>query len=69
MKIVHLLSGLALPLNNAERAFVEKYHGAVNINRLNEQEIWLAQNLVRRGVYSISNDNITLTRNLNDQKR
>ena len=69
MKIVQLLSGIELPLNNAERAFVEKYDATININRLNEQELWLAQNLVRRGVYSISNDNVTLTKNLNDKKR
>lgn len=69
MKIVQLLSGIELPLNNAERAFVEKYDATININRLNEHELWLAQNLVRRGVYSISNDNVTLTKNLHDQKR
>lgn len=65
MKIVQLLSGLSLPLNNAEKAFVEKYD-RVNITRLNEQELWLAQNLVRRGVYSISNDNVTLIKSTND---
>ena len=69
MKIAQLLSGIELPLNNAELSFVEKYDKVVNIARLNEHELWLAQNLVRRGVYSISNDNVTLIKNLNDKKR
>lgn len=66
MKIYQLLSGMQVPLNNQERQFVEKYSNKVRLDSLNEHDQWLAQNLVRKGFYSISNDNTTLIKNLNE---
>lgn len=66
MKIAQLLSGIDIMLNNQEKQFVEKY-GQVKIDSLNEQEQWLAQNLVRKGIYKISKDNQLLIKNLHEQ--
>lgn len=65
MKIAQLLSGIDIALNNQEKQFVEKY-GQVKIDSLNEQEQWLAQNLVRKGIYKISKDNQLLIKNLHE---
>lgn len=65
MKISQLLSGIKIALSNQEQTFVEKYN-QIKIDSLSEQEQWLAQNLVRKGVYTISNDNRTLIKRLNE---
>lgn len=65
MKIAQLLSGLGLYLTNEERQFVKK-HPEVAISSLDEHNTWLAQNLVRKGAYTISKDNNTLVRTLNE---
>lgn len=60
MKIGQILSGLKIILTNEEREFLERHTDRVKLDSLNEHDKWLAQNLVRKGLYSISNDNITL---------
>lgn len=67
MKIVHLLSGLDVALSNQEQQFANKYNH-VKINSLSEHEQWLAQNLVRKGIYAISKDNETLIKRLDENK-
>ena len=62
MKIQHLLSGMGLSLSNEESNFIEKYGDRVRLSALDEHGVWLAQNLVRKGAYSISSDNNTLVR-------
>lgn len=61
MKISQLLSRLTY-LSNEERKFVES-HDQVKITGLTERDQWVAQNLVRKGVYAISKDNNTLVKN------
>jgi hypothetical protein len=61
MKIQQLLSGLKVVLTNEEKNFVKKY-SEVKISALNEHDQWIVQNLVRKGIYLISNDNNTLIR-------
>lgn len=68
MKIVQLLSNIDIILNNQEKQFVEKYK-TVQIDSLNENDQWLAQNLVRKGIYRISKDNQTLIKNLHEHNR
>lgn len=63
MKIHQLLSGFDLYLNNEEKTFLEE-HDEVKITSLDEHNRWLVQNLVRKGVYSISKDNNTLIKNI-----
>lgn len=62
MKIQHLLSGMGLSLSNEESNFIEKYGDRVRLSALDEHGVWLAQNLVRKGAYSISSDDNTLVR-------
>lgn len=66
MKIGQLLSGLHIALTNQEQEFVETHKDKVSLTTLNEHEIWIAQNLVRKGVYAISNDNQTLIKKLDE---
>jgi hypothetical protein len=61
MKIAQLLSGLDTVLSNEEQSFFET-HDQVRISSLDERNQWLAQNLVRKGLYTISKDNNTLTK-------
>lgn len=62
MKIQQLLNEVSIGLFNEEKEFVKKYP-TVKISSLTERDQWLAQNLVRKGIYSISKDNNTLIRN------
>jgi hypothetical protein len=66
MKIIQLLSGFDIALNNQEHQFVEKYNH-VRISSLTEHDKWMAQNLVRRGIYTISKDNETLVKNIDEK--
>lgn len=66
MKIVQLLSGIDTHVNNEERHFIESHTGNVKLTSLAERDQWIAQNLVRKGVYSISKDNNTLVKRLNE---
>lgn len=66
MKIVQLLSGFNTAVTNEEQQFLNKHKESVRIQSLDERDQWLAQNLVRKGLYSISNDNSTLRKNVND---
>lgn len=64
MKIRHLLSGLRLPVTNEEQEFLIRHKDSVKITSLDERNQWVAQNLVRKGAYTISSDNCTLVRRL-----
>jgi hypothetical protein len=61
MKIVQILSGVSIPLSEEEQQFFEKYQ-EIKLTSLNERQKWIAQNLVRRGIFSISNDDTTLVK-------
>lgn len=65
MKIAQLLSKMAIPVSNEDHEFMSKYKVA-HLDRLNEHELWVAQNLVRRGIYKLSNDNITIIKTVHD---
>lgn len=55
MKIRDLVS-VRIALNNEEKEFVESYGKEVFLSRLDQHANWIAQNLVRKGIYEISND-------------
>ena len=55
MKIYQLLD-IPVILNNEEQQFLENHSDRLSIDTLYEREYIVAQNLVRKGVYSISND-------------
>lgn len=65
MKIYQLLSKLQLPVTNEENAFITK-HQQVRLTSLDEHDLWIAQNLVRKGMYEISKDANTLIKVVNE---
>lgn len=67
MKIHQLLGGVSIALTNEETAFVNKHSNQVRITSLDEHDQWLAQGLVRKGIYNISKDSTTLIKNLNEK--
>jgi hypothetical protein len=66
MKIVQLLSGVNTHITNEEQTFISTHRNSVKIHSLNERDQWLAQNLVRKGLYAISKDSNTLVKNVNE---
>jgi hypothetical protein len=67
MKIHQLISGIGIPVNNEEQRFIEHHSDRIKLTSLDEHDQWLAQSLVRKGVYTISKDNVTLVKNLNEK--
>jgi hypothetical protein len=67
MKIHQLLSGLGIVVTNEEQQFIDKHSGDVRLTALDDHDQWLAQNLVRKGVYSVSNDNRRLIKSINEK--
>lgn len=59
MKLYELISGMKIILTNEEKSFIDKYP-TTSISSLDEHDLWLAQNLVRKGLYSVGKDNNTL---------
>jgi hypothetical protein len=66
MKISQLLSGHHIMITNEEQGFLNRNRSAVRLTALDEKDTWLAQNLVRKGLYNISKDNNTLIRAVKD---
>lgn len=60
MKIVQLLKGFPVVLSNEESEFVRRHSSSVKLTSLSEHDQITARNLVRRGIYDISKDNVTL---------
>jgi hypothetical protein len=66
MKIQQLLSGIRMPITNEEHRFIETHDRKIRLSSLDEHDQWLAQNLVRKGVYAISKDSNTLVSKLDE---
>lgn len=66
MKIAQLLNGIGIAITNEERAFIDKHADQVSILSLNDHDQWLAQNLVRKGVYTISKDSNRIIKKLDE---
>jgi hypothetical protein len=56
MKIVDLFKTANIMLTNEEKDFVHLYGDQVSLSSLDEHATWVAQNLVRKGMYEISNN-------------
>lgn len=67
MKIVQLLSGFSTTITNEEKTFISKHPNEIKISALDEHDQWLAQNLVRKGIYHISKDDLTLINQTNEK--
>ncbi len=57
MRIHQILGAPSIILTNEEKAFVDQHHETIPLHSLYDREQVLARNLVRKGVYEISNDN------------
>jgi len=57
MKIHQILGEPSIILTNEEKKFIRSHHEEIPIDMLYDREEVLARNLVRKGVYEISNDN------------
>ena len=66
MKIHQLLSGVGVAITNEEQQFISRHDNNVRLSSLDDHDVWLAQSLVRKGVYSISKYNSTLSKNINE---
>jgi len=60
MKIHQILNGISIIITNEERDFIRKHSSTISLSGLNEHETWTAQNLVRKGVYKLTNDSKSL---------
>jgi hypothetical protein len=67
MKISTLLSGIKISLTNEENDFVKKHKDQVSLYSLDQHDTWLARNLVRKGIYKISEDHKTLIKLLDEK--
>ena len=56
MKIHQLLGGPSIIITNEEQSFIDQHHSEIAIDNLHDREEVVARNLVRKGVYEISND-------------
>lgn len=56
MKIHHLLDQPSIVITNEEHSFIGKHHSNIPLSSLTEHEIWIAQNLVRKNVYTLTKD-------------
>jgi hypothetical protein len=63
MRIHHILGGVSILITNEERQFISKNDDEeITIESLDDHEQWVAQNLVRKGVYTLSKDKKYITR-------
>ena len=56
MKIHQLLDTPPVFITNEEHAFIKNHHDVISIYNLRDREEVIARNLVRKGIYEISND-------------
>jgi hypothetical protein len=63
MRIHHITNGISIIVTNEERQFMSKNDDYdITIESLDDHEQWIAQNLIRKGVYTLSKDKKNITR-------
>ncbi len=67
MKIHQLVSGYGVPVTNEEQQFIKRHGDSVKLTALDEHDLWLAQGIVRKGLYNVDNDNVTLIKKSNEK--
>jgi hypothetical protein len=65
MKIHELFESVGVVLSGEEREFVRAHGDNLTLASLDEHGTWMAQNLVRKGIYEISNDTKQLIKSKN----
>lgn len=56
MKIHQLIGDVSIAITNEEQHFIKSHHNHISLSSLDERETWIAQNLVRKHVYKLSNN-------------
>ena len=62
MRVYELLDSPKLVISNEEHHFAEHHPSHIELSALTERDLVIAQNLVRKGLYSISKDSTTIIR-------
>ena len=60
MRIHQLLDSPPVFITNEEHTFIKNHHDIISIYNLRDREEVIARNLVRKGIYEISNDSSKL---------
>ena len=68
MKIHQIVGAPPIILTNEEKDFVDSHHREIPIRSLYDRDEVLARNLVRKGVYEISNDTLVLKKDADKRK-
>jgi hypothetical protein len=70
MKIHQIVGAPSIILTNEEKSFVNHHENEIPIKNLYDRDEVIARNLVRKGVYEISNDDqyIVLKKDAHKQK-
>lgn len=58
MRIHQILGELPIIITNEEQDFIKRHHAEIMIEKLHERDQVLARNLVRKGIYEVSNDSV-----------
>ena len=69
MKIHQLLGQASIIITNEETRFIKNHSDTVALSSLNDHEMWVAQNLVRKNVYQLTNDNKKIVINRGHEKQ
>ena len=69
MKIHQLLGQASIIITNEETSFINHHPDTISLSSLNDHEIWIAQNLVRKNVYQLTNDNKKIVINRGHEKQ
>lgn len=56
MRLHEISNGIPIFITSEENTFIEQYGNQISVSSLDEHNSYLANNLVRKGVYSISKD-------------
>lgn len=56
MKIHQLLGSVSIIITNEERNFINGHTEHIPLSSLDDHEVWVAQNLVRKNVYQLTKD-------------
>jgi hypothetical protein len=62
MKIHQILDGISIIITNEERDFIKKHGNDVPLSLLDQHQNYLAQTLIRKGVYEMSDDRRKITK-------
>lgn len=62
MKIHEIINGVPIIVTNEEQAFIDRHDDTVSMDFLDERQEIVANNLIRKGVFAISNDRRYITR-------